>query len=395
MRDRRLQLGYGVVLLLFLGLIYGWSVFVTPLEQEFSWARTQTSLVFTISISFFCLGGIAGGFILRRQASRFVLRLSALCMLAGFFLASRVQSIFLLYIAYGVICGTGVGLGYNCVLGTIGKWYPEKPGFCSGMLLLGFGSGALLFGAGAAALIGAFGWRITFVLFSILFSAVLFVGAQLVRPPLESELQMLPKRRSLLDGAEEANYSPKEILKRLSFWLLLFWATVLGAVGLSVIGHAAPIALDAGALALVSTAPGIISICNGLSRLLFGSAFDKFGKRKTMLVDCALFFLALPLLYFGILQKSSLLLVPGFMLLGLGFGGVPSLIAASVNSMYGAHHYPINLSMANLHLIFAAAAGPTLAGSIHLTYSSYSPLFPILLALSIPAVIAALMLKKA
>ena len=36
----------GTMLNLVLGTFYGWSVFVLPLEQEFGWARQQTSWTF-------------------------------------------------------------------------------------------------------------------------------------------------------------------------------------------------------------------------------------------------------------------------------------------------------------------------------------------------------------
>ena len=47
--------------LIFLGLIYGWSIFVVPLENEFGWSRSETSLTFTISIMAMCLSMLTGG----------------------------------------------------------------------------------------------------------------------------------------------------------------------------------------------------------------------------------------------------------------------------------------------------------------------------------------------
>lgn len=52
------KLAIGVLIMLCLGLIYGWSIFVAPLEAEFGWVRSETSLAFTLCISFFCVGGL-------------------------------------------------------------------------------------------------------------------------------------------------------------------------------------------------------------------------------------------------------------------------------------------------------------------------------------------------
>ena len=39
-----------------LGTLYGWSVFVAPLEKQFGWKRADTSMVFTIAVVMLALG---------------------------------------------------------------------------------------------------------------------------------------------------------------------------------------------------------------------------------------------------------------------------------------------------------------------------------------------------
>lgn len=396
LRQRKLQLLYGVVMLLFLGLIYGWSIFVTPLEAEFLWQRAQTSLVFTFSMSFFCIGGFLSGLLLRVRSYRFVLRAAALCLLAGFFAASRVQSLWGIYLSYGVLCGLGVGLGYNAIMGTAIKWFPEKPGFCSGTLLLGFGIGALLLGTGAGILITAFGWRNTFLLFAVVFSLVLLAGAQLLRLPTVEQTAALPcrSRQENAGSVQDASFAPREMVRRPSFWLLFFWGLLFCAIGLSVIGHAVPIALEVGAAAFAPIASGLISVCNGLSRPLFGSVFDRLGRRKTMLLHSILFFSSIPLLYGAAQLHSVVLLVAGFALIGFGYGGIPAITASAANRMYGERHYAINFSLINMNILPASLLGPTVAGSMQMAFGSYAPLFPVLLAFCVPPLIAAALLKK-
>ena len=66
-KNRIAYLVTSFVLLLFLGLIYAWSVFIGPLEGEFGWARSQTSVTFTISMIGFCVGNLASGTITPRD----------------------------------------------------------------------------------------------------------------------------------------------------------------------------------------------------------------------------------------------------------------------------------------------------------------------------------------
>ena len=155
----------GVGLLLCLGLIYAWSVFRTPLEAEFGWSKAETSITFSISMMMFCLGGLASGMITGKKGPRCPLVLCALFLLAGFLAASRVSTLYGIYITYGGICGFGVGLGYNSTISAVVKWFPDKRGLISGIMLMGFGFGGMLLGTLGAKLITALGWRKTFVLF--------------------------------------------------------------------------------------------------------------------------------------------------------------------------------------------------------------------------------------
>ena len=392
---RNLQLLYGAAALLFLGLIYGWSIFVKPLEEMFQWNRAQTSLVFTFSMSFFCVGGFVSGMLLRKKSSRFVLRLCAACMLCGFLLASRVTGLWGLYLSYGVLCGLGVGLGYNAILSTVGRWFPDKPGFCSGMLLLGFGLGALLLGTGASLLIGAFGWRTTFLVFAALFSVALFTCASLVRQPSETELAVLPKSAAHAGDIAEPETLPTIMLRSRSFWALFLWCMLSSAIGLAMVGQAVRLALETGALSLTSVAAGLVSASNGLSRLLFGAAFDRYGRLKTMLFNFVLVALCIGLLYAALRTKNAILLVVGFIVLGAGYGGLPAIAAAATRELYGSRHYAVNYSVVTLHAIGGAVIGPMIAGNIYAINGTYLPMFPLLALLLLPILIFALLLRNA
>ncbi len=79
--NKKIRLFYGVVgfiLLIFLGVSYAWSIFVQPLEEEFGWLRSQTSIAFTISMVFFCVGNLAAGRIMPKISPRTGMFITAL-----------------------------------------------------------------------------------------------------------------------------------------------------------------------------------------------------------------------------------------------------------------------------------------------------------------------------
>src|SRR5579863_8958155 len=51
----------GLLMTLALGTLYAWSVFVTPLENEFGWKRAQTSSVFTFAVIMFAASLLLAG----------------------------------------------------------------------------------------------------------------------------------------------------------------------------------------------------------------------------------------------------------------------------------------------------------------------------------------------
>ena len=150
---RFIYIATAFVALLFMGLIYAWSLFVEPIETDFGWERAQTSLIFTLSMISFSVGMVVAGIIEQRFSPRIVMVATAIIIAGGFIAAAQTTTLLWIYITYGIIVGFGVGVGTDCVMSVAVKWYPDKQGIASGGMLMGFGMGALVLGSLASALI--------------------------------------------------------------------------------------------------------------------------------------------------------------------------------------------------------------------------------------------------
>ena len=361
----------GVMILLLIGMVYAWSVLSTPIAQEFpDWSAAQLSLTFTIVMIFFCVGCMAGGFLAGRVDAKYYIWVSAALFLVGFLIASGMQSPAVLYLGFGVICGFASGLAYNTVMGTIGKWFPDQQGLISGVLLMGFGISSFLIGklyqAATPEVVGA--WRRSFVVLGIVTAVVLAVCGFFVKKPGPGfQPPAAARQRKRYENPVAMEASTGVMLRKPAFWLYYLWAVLISAAGLALVSQATGIAREIGAsvsAGTIATVVGLISIFNGIGRVILGGLFDKAGRSFIMQTVNVLFILASLIMAFALRTGSFAILVAGFIVGGLAYGGVTPTNSAFVSSYYGMKHYPLNFSMINTNLILASF-GSTVAGALY------------------------------
>src|SRR3989454_2712629 len=83
----------GLMMNLALGSLYAWSVFVAPLEKEFGWKRTDTSMVFTYAVVVFAISFIVAGRLQDRYGPFWVSITGGLLGSPRFFLCAYTSSL--------------------------------------------------------------------------------------------------------------------------------------------------------------------------------------------------------------------------------------------------------------------------------------------------------------
>jgi len=373
-----------MVTLLCLGLIYGYSIFVTPLEAEFGWVRAETSLTFTISIIAMCLGILAGGRFNNTKDKPFITLIAGSALIsAGFIMASMTKTLILFYIAYGGGVGFGIGLAYSQLISVGTRLIPGKQGLLSGILMMCFGLGALVLGSLCNSLIAAIGWRRTFWFIGIIFGILLALTGLC--------LQMTGSGREKTEQAwteQRDNLTSAQMLATADFKLLYLWLITLSAAGLALMGHIAPCAMQIGASS--STAAfyaGLTSASNGFGRLLFGTVYDKFGVKRTVNSISVLFVVAAIIASIAVSLENIPLLGAGCVLVGMSFGASPTSSSALANKFYGPRFFSSNFGFISTHLILAAFLGPYFAGTLYTASGTYVTTFYCVIGFSLAAVI--------
>lgn len=385
----------GTIMLLFLGLIYAWSIFKAPFNEIYTeWTESQLSLTFTISMIFFCLCGFFAGLLVKKFPPRMVLWLSAVMLFIGFFGASRLNpedsqtSLTLLYVFYGFFCGGGVGFGYNTVISTVNKWFTDRAGLASGLMMMGFGLGGIVLGSAVSTMIGSIGLFTTFMVLAVAVAVILVLGSFFMVVPKETNI----KSDSSSEKEEVPSVTTGEMLKTPAFWLFVIWAVLLNSAGLLVINSAASIALAFGAPAVMGL---VVSLCNGGGRVFIGSFFDKFGTKSSLFLNVCFTFCAGLCLFLGAVAFGIPFILIGLLLAGVGYGSTPTLGSAFVHKEYGPKYYPVNFSLANFALIPAAVIGPMISSMlIEQSGGSYNSTFIMIMVLAVAALVVYLLLMK-
>lgn len=401
--NRNLYAVVGVITLLLAGLVYAWSVLSLPLGAFFTeWTKAQLSLTFTICMMAFCFGCMFGGMIAKKLHVRFMVWISAVLFLAGFLIASRANSLIVLYVGYGVFCGFASGFVYNAVLSTVGAWFPDKQGLMSGILLMGFGMSSFLVGkvyqAATPSGEGVEAWRTSFFVFGIILFLVLGVCGLFLARPTKNELEKLGisaagKKNVHADGLD---IDWKQMIQRPSFWIFFIWTICIGGAGMAMMGQASGIAKEVGTTVdagTIATVVGLISVFNGLGRIFFGNLFDKRGRRFTMITVGTAYALSSSILVVALMSKAFFLIIVGFICCGFSYGGLNPSISAYVNSAYGARNYAMNFSVMNLNLLIASMGG-TIGGMLYDASGSYMTTLFYMIGSGLVSLIFAMMLRK-
>jgi OFA family oxalate/formate antiporter-like MFS transporter len=343
----------------------------------------------------FCLGGLRAGLLSKVITTRWIIIMCAVFVSAGFGIASRIDNLAGFYICYGGCVGLGIGFAYNAVISSVTRWFPEKTGFVSGVLLMGFGLGGMALGTSSTILIGLFGWRVVFLGIAAVYFALVFFCSFIIYPPPANFVSSGSADRRNSNKQEDAySFTTREMLGDFCFWLIFIWAVCLSAGGLALIGHASPFAIDMGAgVSAAAFYAGLISIFNGTGRVVFGLLFDKIGRRPAMSVVSCGFILSAVILVGALSLQSIPLLLAGYICIGLSYGGIMPCNSTIINKLYGQKHYPVNFSMITMNILIASPLGPFMAGVLQQASGSYFTTLYIIGLFGITAFILSLIIR--
>ena len=320
------------------GTVYAWSFFQTILVRQLGWSFTETAWAFSLTILSLGTSAAWAGALLPRVGPRRLAVTGSVMFAGGYMLASlalKWDMLALFYVGYGVIGGAGIGMGYVTPVATVAKWFPDKKGLATGIVVMGFGVGALLLSKGLAPLLIVHmegDLSLVFLGLGVIFACVLIpCSLVLSNPPVAVGAVAEQPRNDESDSVAPYLRSSEFVL----MWIVFFCNI---AAGISIISFQSELLQEVWGLADPTVEPATLaeygatliavsSLCNGVGRLFWGLLSDRLGRVRVFRI-----LLASQMVVFGILMTErnpyvfSALVCYVLLCFGGGFATMPSFV---------------------------------------------------------------------
>ncbi|MCX7748785.1 MAG: OFA family MFS transporter [Clostridia bacterium] len=326
-----------------LGTAYIWGVFqsyliitkATP-NALFNWPATHGTLAYALLLFVLTFGSTVGGRIQDKLTPRPVIIAAGIVMGIGFFLVrfTTEATPWFLWLTYGVLGGFGMGMAYTTTIATCQKWFPDKRGLVTGIIVSALGFGGVVFSLFAEAVIKDIGVLDTFSVLGVIFVVITVLGSFFIKNPPEGFKPEGWTPPAPKDGIITQNFTPLEVLKTSQFYMITFAFMCATAAGSMMIPMAKVLGLqpDSGltksaALAGVT----IISACNSFGRLFWGWASDKLGRKKTLLVLLVIAGASIV----GVAFVKAYLMLVFIAIIGFSYGGFLGVFPSMAADFWG------------------------------------------------------------
>jgi OFA family oxalate/formate antiporter-like MFS transporter len=371
---------------------YSWFLFAYAIQRHLNWSLAAIGLTFTIFAYSATFIQPFSGFIADSYGPKKVAVAASFLVGIGFILASFASSPRVFYLFYGM-GGLGVGVLYGISTACAVKWFPERRGFATGLVVFGFGAGTALFNWFIQGLLESKGLRATFLCLGFFMMITLVTLSLLYKYPQDGWSSSFDSARNTTKTS--IDYRPFEMLMTHQWFLIYFSFAVTVSIVLMFGAQMKMLAREFNiprhyfSLVLV-----LFPLGNGLSRVFAGTVSDKIGREKTMMIFYLLLGLSiLSFVLFGHIPALFMVIV----FIAALLGGAPfALYPATIGDYYGSRYSTTNYGLTYTAKAWAGLISGWLSGYLVMEFGSYRlPLVLVALGSLVAAVLSNPRLLKA
>lgn len=378
-------------------MTFTFGLFLKPLATEFNSGRAVIAGARSLSGLLSGVLGIGIGKLTDRHGPRILATFNGILAGLGLLLMSQVNSVWQIYLLYGVTMAIGLSCFNIPTFSTIPRWFTKKRGTALGVVHTGFGLGGMIMTPLVQWLISSYHWRASYLIVGLLTLVVITPLAQFMKhSPQRIGLKPYGENGTLEEKqplALEASAVPvTQAIKTSRFWLfgsiLFCFMFCMGVVTTHIFPHATDIGIPA------TTAASIITVLSGsgiIGKLSIGFISDRIGTRLTL----GIYLMGVTLALLGLLFAKEISALYMFTtLFGIGYGGVITIPAAVTAELFGLEYLSMVFASLMLFGTVGTALGPILAGSLFDITGNYTLAFLICLILGALSVLLSLILVR-
>jgi MFS family permease len=373
---RRLFYGYWIVVAAFVTQFvavgmqnYVVGPFLSPMTEEFGWSRAEFTAARSIGQMVLALTGFAIGTYIDRFGGRPFILLGTLVLAAAVYSLGQIETLTGWLLLNGVALTAGAAMIGNLVVNvTLGKWFVEKRGKAVALAAMGVSLAGILLPPLATSLVDSVGWRDAWHYLGVAVLAVTLPMAILVRrTPEDYALHPDGKTSEQVAAGEagramadlENSMTRSQAMRTMRFYLLVL-AFGLFQISITVmLLQTIPFMTDAGFSRL--TAASMLSLASlpaFLSKPVWGLLIDRFSASLLAAVGAAVTGLSVMLIVLAVQARHQLAVSGGFLLMGVGWGGLIPLQEVIWASFFGRRYLGSVRSMAMPFTFGLSALGP-------------------------------------
>lgn len=348
------------------------SIFVSPVMEATGWSQSSVTLAYTIYNVMVCVMGIVIGTMLGKINIRALVYTGSFLFGLGWVITGFATEVWMMYLGFGLISGSGAGCLYNFSVTNTTKWFPDKRGFVSGLLLGGAAIGPVFCAPVANYVLASAGVFNAYKIMGIIYLGIMCLVGWMIHTPPEGYVPEgwdPPAAAAASISSEGLNW--KGMLKTPTFWMLYVLFVLACTPTMMMLGCVAKIGQEQAGMSAAQAALSVslLAIFNFCGRLFFGTVSDKLGRYKTLLIALCINFAA-------ILGLSQMKVAVPFMvvmcLISMCGSALLVMFPPITSEQFGAKHVGLNYSIMFSAYSIAALVGPQIASRFKESTGEYT-----------------------
>lgn len=358
--NRYLILVAAVFLQFCYGIAYVWSVFQPYVMDTFHMDAGSASLPFGILLACFSIGNVVGGLLQNKISSVILILGGSFVLSIGLILSSfiPVSHGSLLNLTYGIMSGFGCGIAYNTSVATAQKWFPDKRGLVTGMLICSTGSFGLIMNPIAKGVLSQAGFYVGIRMVGIVLFVITMLFGWFVKIP---DTDYMKDFNETHKAIQRKQYSIGEVLRTKQYYMITF-SMMLAVPAYFLIS---PMLMTLGtqrglseSIALAGVM--IVAVMNTLGRLLVPWISDRFGRKNLLL---GLFLLNMISILTLTVAGNYIFLIT-VSLVGFSYGGFMGMYPTITSDYFGMLHNGVNYGAVMVGYGISSIACPYLVKAV-------------------------------